>query len=136
MNPHVWMGADAVFMQQGANAVARLPSILELLTSIHALDAEIRQTDYEIAAQTSQAPLREAAFVDKYWRPFVSYWGHAMQEVYAYERRALGDRSASHSPNLAAAAMSLWGARSKYYDLRREALNWGFSLHPSPSAGF
>jgi hypothetical protein len=122
------MGADAVFTQQGAETVSRLPSIPELLTSIHALDAEIRQTDYEIAAQTVQTPLRETAFVDKYWRPFVSYWGHAMQEVYEYERRPRGDRTQNRSPNLATAAMSLWGVRSRYYDLRREALSWGFRL--------
>lgn len=127
MNPyaaHTWMGADTAhaYHQGAGTATSRLPTLPELLADIHALDAEIQQTDLEIAAQLTP---NNAAFVDYYWRPFVGYWDRAMREVYYYEHRALKDAP----PSVATADMVFWGARAKYQTLRQDAeARWGFNL--------
>lgn len=127
MNPyaaHAWMGADTVHAyHQGAGATTpRLPTIAKLLVDIHALDAEIQQTDREIAAQVTP---NNVEFVDYYWRPFVGYWDRAMREVYYYEHSAPKDTS----PSVAMAVVVFWGTRSKYQALRQDAgARWGFSL--------
>jgi hypothetical protein len=128
------VGADHVlaYPGQAPGAGSRLPTIVELLADIHALDAEIRRTSDEIAVQVEPTPLRGVAFVDQSWRPFVSYWDRVMREVYEYEHGAQRGRA----PDVATAALLFWGARSRYYDLRRDAASWGFHLDTPTSVGF
>jgi hypothetical protein len=126
-----WMGADtSLAYRQQTSTNQRLPTIAELLTDIHALDAEIQQTNHEIAAQVTA---NNMAFVNSYWRPFVGYWDGAMREVHDYEHSA----PRYPSPGIAAAAMFFWGARARYYDLRRDAsARWGFNLDTPTTVGF
>jgi hypothetical protein len=85
---------------------SRVPSVPELFAQVRALDAQIQQTDREIAARRfpahPQGP-KEAAewdelqawFVNKHWRPFVALWEHDVKEVREYEA---GTRSSGRRP--------------------------------------
>lgn len=124
MNPY------AAWTQSGADAAPAPapPTITELLASIHALDAEVQRTNYEIVAQISgpfppRNVLDKMAFVDNYWRPFIIYWDGLMREVYDFEH-SIRDPS----PALAWATMMFFGIRLRYYNLRRDAATRGFVL--------
>ena len=84
----------------------RVPTMPELLAQFRSLDAQIQQTDREIAARrrsvhpggtkpSAEWDELQAQFVNKHWRPFVAFWERGVKDIREYEA---GTRSPASLP--------------------------------------
>ena len=97
---------QAVWDRRVLGEAPLVPTVPELLTQFRALDAQIQQTDREIAlrrvsvypqgsTRSAELAALQAAFVRAHWRPFVASWNWGMREVREYEA---GTRSPGSRP--------------------------------------